>query len=488
ARLNPEQRKQDEIGARGFFDTTAFAQFNRDKENKAPTNFLGTSSSQFDRYTTGVSQEFTSGASATLTFNNTRSDLTALFPIAFNPSYNASVGVSFTQPLLRNFGRTVSMSGIRIARNGVQGSELEFHRTVMNTLKEVTDAYWDLAAAISGYRVAVQSLDLAKDLLRLNRAKVEVGTLAPIEITQAEAGVASREESVIVAESAIATAEDQLRRLLNVPKGSDLWTRPIHPTDEPPFESVTVDSEAEIATALSRRPDLERQRIELKSLEIQTAADRNGVRPQLDLTGSYGLAGTAGDQRFNKIDTDGDGIPDCDTSDSTCFGSAVDRNGDGIEDVIFEAGTISDAWRQIRDRDLVSWSAGLNFSFPIANRAAKARSARSRIALDQGRLSLQNLERGVEIEVRNAVRQVQTNVKRVQAARVNLDLQRKKLEAEQKRFQYGMTTSFQVLEFQKDLREAESSEIRAILDYNKSLSALANATGTILEKQGIEVR
>src|SRR6185503_8998934 len=130
---------------------------------------------------------------------------------------------------------------------------------------------------------------------------------------------------------------------------------------------------------------------------------------------------------------------------------------------------------------------GLVFSIPIGNRAARARAARSRIGYEQGQLSLENLRKGVEIEVRNAVRSVNTDLKRVQAARVNLDLQQQKVEAEQKRYQYGLSTSFQVLTFQTDLTDAQNSLTRAILDYNKSLTALEQVTGVILENRGIEV-
>lgn len=488
AKINPELGRQDEIAARGFFDPVAFADFSRSKQNQEPTNFLGTSSSQFDNYVTGVSEEFITGGSASLNFNNSRSDLQALFPINFNPSYSSSLTFRFNQPLLRGFGRKVATSRIVIARNNVESSEYDFRNTVMQTVREATDGYWNLAAAIAARRVARESLGLANQLLDLNRAKVEVGTLAPIEITQAEAGVASRQEAVIVSENAVRTAEDALRRVLNVPKSSNLWINPINPTDKPEFQVVEPQIEEEVATALANRPDLEQERIRLRNLELQAAVDRNGVLPQLDLYGTYGLSGTAGDQRFQKLDQDGDGIPDCDTRDPACSGVPVDRNGDGKADVVFVPQSISDAWDQVFNADLVSWSAGLTFSIPIGNRPARAQATRSRLQVDQAKLVLENLERTVEIDVRNASRDVRTNVQRVQAAQSNLELQKKKLEAEQKRFQYGMTTSFQVLEFQTDLTDAEASLIRAVLDYKKSLVALAEKTGVLLEKQGIEAQ
>jgi outer membrane protein TolC len=495
ARVEPEQSRQNEIAARAFFDTSSFGSVQKNKENQEPTNFLGTSSSEFDSYILGLNQEFVSGANATLSFSNSRSDLTAVFPIDFNPSYSSNLSLSFTQPLLRGVGAQSERNSIRIARNNLAVSESELRDTVMGTVREVTDAYWDLAASIAGLRVAKESLELAENLLELNKAKVEVGTLAPIEITQAEAGVASREEAVIVAENLIRTSEDNLRRILNAPRDSDIWMLPLEPADEPRFEVHELDMDTEVATALEKRPDLEQQRLSLHNLELQALTDRNSMRPQLDLTGSYGLSGIAGDQRFTKLlaDLDNDGtLEKCDTRDPLCGAiGTIDPDGDAtpnIQGVKFLDEGISDAWEQLTDKELVSWGVGLNFSMPIRNRAAKARYARSKIAVDQARVALLNAERRVEIEVRNAVRQVQTNVKRVQAARVSVELEREKLDAEEKRFQYGMTTSFQVLEFQTDLTESQASLIRAFLDYEKSLAALADATGTLLEKHDIEVQ
>jgi len=478
ARLEPEMSLQDEIVALSFYDPNLFASYQKDKQKQMPSDFLQSSSSETDVYIVGVDKEFTTGGKATLSWYNSRNDQTAYYPIAFNPSYGTSFGLSFTQPLLRNWRGRPQQNRIVIARNNLEVSRSSVQTTALDTLKGVTDAYWDLKAAHANLKVARESLELAEKQLKLNRAKVEVGTAAPIEITQAEAGVSSREESVIIAENLIRTAEDNLRQVLNPPKTSELWTRPIVAKDEPAYEIVSPLMDDEVATALSTRPELEQERLRQKNLELQAAIDADGVKPQLDLSGYYNLAGTAGDQRIDKaVDKNGDGTLE-----------PVDANGDGLNDVIFVPESITDAWKMITDRELPNWGVGLAFSVPIGNRAAKAAYARSLLAVEQGRLSLQSAELGVEIEVRDAVRQVETNVKRVSAARKNVELQVKNLEAEEKRFQYGMTTSFQVLQYQRDLTDAKSATVRAVLDYMKSLAALARATGTLLEKQGVEVR
>ena len=468
ARMDPEQRKQDVIVARSLFDPTASGGSSRSTQSSKATSAFSATSSVTDVFDAGIRKEFLTGAVATLAWNNQRSAVqlgTASFQFA-NPTYRSELTLSFTQPLLKGFGAKPDRLNIVITRNNLLVSQSQVRRTLLTTVRDATNAYWDLAGAISDLDVANQALDLAKNLLKLNKAKVEVGTLAPIEITQAEAGVASREEAVIVAEAAIQTAERALRRVLNAPKDSDLWNRPIRPKDEPPFEIVHPDVEQAVSEALANRPELEQQRIQMKNLDLQAAIAQSAAHPQLDLTGSYGLSGVAGDRR----------IP-------------VDKDNDGTIDGIVKIDQgFSDAWQQIGNADLPAWSVGLQATYPLGNRAAKAAYARAHVAAEQGRLSLKNAERGIEIEVLNDVGQVQTNVKRVQAARVNVDLQRKKLEAEQKRLQYGLSNSFQVLSFQNDLTAAQSSEVKAIIDYNKSLANLANATGTLLDKQGIVVQ
>ena len=486
ARLEPRLRQEELTSAQSIFDPSLFGNASRSRSNSRATSAFSTEgSSTFDTINGGITKLFGTGATATLAVDNNRSAQqlgTEVFQFA-SPTYDSSVRFSFNQPLLKGWMAVETKNNLVISRNNLEVSRTQVRRRVENSIRDVTRAYWDLRAAQSSLTVAREALDLAQNLLKLNKAKVEVGTLAPIEITQAEAGVASREEAVIIAENAIRTAEDELRRLLNPPRDSDLWMRPINPVQEPQFEPVDINLQSEVDAALKNRQELEEQRVAVRNLELQSESDRASYRPQLDFVGSYGLSGTAGDTRsFLSTTACSPGNPNC----------TLDANNDGTVDSrpILIPPTdqgFSDSWDQITNADLPSWSVGLQASYPIGNRAAKAAYARSRVAVEQGNLEVQSLEQSIEIEVRNAARQVQTNAKRVQAARVNMDLQRKKLEAEQKRFQYGMTTSFQVLEFQNDLTSAQSAMVSAALDYNKSLVDLAAATGTLLEKQGIEV-
>lgn len=306
------------------------------------------------------------------------------------------------------------------------------------TLAAAEKAYWDLNFALMDLKTKRASLQLAKDFLEQNRIKVRVGTMAPIEITQAEAGVADREEGVILAEHAVRTAEDALRRILNVPRDSPIWSRPLRPADAPPLREVAPDMAAAVADGAANRPDLERARLELRNREYERVYRRNQLRWGLDLQAIYGNTG-------------------------------------------FDPISYGDAFDDLRERNQEDWTVQLTLGIPVGNRQAKALHQENEAFLTQARLDLDRLEQSARVEVRNAVRTVETNLKRVKAAQVNVRLQREKLAAEQKKFENGMSTSFQVLQFQTDLTSAESRENQAIVDYNKSLVELERVKGTLLQ-------
>lgn len=373
-------------------------------------------------------------------------DDSSTFSDLFGPStstgYSTSYLVTFSQPLLRNLGASANRSLIIVARNSLGATEARFRQTVIDTLATAEKAYWDLDFAHLNLKTRLAALQLAKDFLDQNRIKVRVGTLAPIEITQAEAEVADREEAVIIAQAAVRTAEDAMRLIMNVPKASPDWARPIQPSDMPTVVEMTPDMDAAVASGMSNRPDLAAARLDLRSRETDLAFRRNQKRWGLDFQGTYGNSGF----------------------DNATYGNSVD---------------------DLRDRNQKDWTLGLNLLIPIGNRLAGANYTDADYALTQARYLLDSLEQGARFEVRNAVRTVETNLKRVKSAQVNVRLQREKLSAEQKKFENGMSTSFQVLQFQTDLTTAESRENLAIVDYNKSQAELQRVQGTLLEARNM---
>ncbi len=360
---------------------------------------------------------------------------------------------NYEMPLLGGLGKEANTVDILLAQGSLDISREDLRRDAISTLQAVEDSYWDTLAAREAVRISKLSLKRAEDLLELNRKKVEVGTLAPIEITEAEAGVASQVESVIVAETTLENAEDVLLQLMAVPDSDPMWGRKLELVDRPSFSPKQLDLDDAIATALARRPEMATARQRLKDNELSERVAKKNSRHGLDLTAAL----TPGTQ------------DDVDRSTATLFPP-------GIPPSITT--TASD------DTD---WSVGLRYTYTVRNRRAKASHRIAQLNTEKSDLDLRDLEQTIRVDVRRSVRDVESGNQRVAAARKNVELQQKKLDAENKKFDNGMSTSFEVLTFQNDLANAELSEIRARLDYVKALTAMERAKGTLLEARGLSL-
>src|SRR5262245_12576045 len=380
------------------------------------------------------------------------SSQTGFFNLNESDSTNLAPFLTFTIPLLKNFGRETNTLLLVRAQNDVRISDEELKRNADLTLKAVEDAYWDVAAARAAVRVSKQSLKLAQDLFDLNKKKVEVGTLAPIEITQAEAGVASREEGVIVAENLLRDTEDNLRRLMAVPADDPLWGRPILPADQPKADPTAIDLDAAISTALQERAQGKNARVQLESDTLSAKVADKQKRHQLNLVGRLNANFSDTSQDFTSLE------PPVLTTNNT-----------------FKSQTFPD------------WSVGLVYAYPFGNRAAKADAAIAKITQERSQIGVESAEQDVRVDVRTATRAVESGAKRVAAAHANTVLQQKTVDAELKKFENGMSTSFEVLRIQTDLSDAQLAEIRAILDYNKALADLERAKGTLLASKGMKL-
>jgi outer membrane protein TolC len=309
----------------------------------------------------------------------------------------------------------------------------------------VKNAYWDLKYTVANLEVQRQSLELARQTLKDNRTRVEVGTMAPIDIVEAEAEVARNEEAVIIAEANIKSAEDRLRTLIFDPKTPDFWRLTLDPADAPQMDPVVIDIEAAVRGALDKRLDLLRARQALENVDDNMRYFRNQTLPQVSLQVDYGMTGLGGTQ-FER----GEGFP------GPIIG-IIDRGfGSVLSDVL--------------QSEFPAWTAGVVVSYPIGRSNADANYARTRLQRTQGELQIRNVELQVGTQVREIGRQVNTNIKRIDATRAARVLSERRLEAEQKKFGVGMSTSFLVFQAQRDLATARANELRAILDYNKSLA------------------
>jgi outer membrane protein TolC len=348
--------------------------------------------------------------------------------------------------LLRGFKVDATRNQLLVAQKNREIADVQLQQQVATTSRSVRVAYWDLAYARAALQVAQQSLDLANQSLRDTRSRVEIGTTPPIDIVEAQSEVASREEAVIVAEAQIQTNEDTLRALVYDPQSPDFWTLHIEPTDLPQtFETATaVDVDAAVQTALDRRLDLQAARKSLEATDINLRYLHNQTLPDVTAQIDYGLTGVGGLQVTRTSPFGGD----ITSSTSRSYGS-----------------TLADLF----GRDFPSWTAGVSIRYPIGHTQQEASLAQARLQYSQTMTQLKNQQLQVATQVRDAARAVQTNQKRVDTNRAAREFAEQRLTAEQRKFAAGTSTNFQVFQAQRDLAQARSNELRAILDYQRSV-------------------
>jgi outer membrane protein TolC len=383
-----------------------------------------------------------------------------------DPRFGTTLRFNFSQPLLRNFGFKMARREIRVAMNNLGISEETLKKTLADTVYNVESAYWNLVYSIENLDVRRQSLQLAKDLLEKNQRSVEVGTLAPMEVLSARAEVATREADLIQAETQIQSNEGQLRLLLNISGDEDKRITAVVPKDKPTYVQKTVDLEEALATAIQNRNDLEISRIGLETEKLNLSYAKNQNMPDLNLTASLYAPGIDGTRLFF-------------TNNDPIYGQIIP------EQTIY--GGIGGALKQTTSFKYLNWNLGLTFSIPLANLFSKANLAQARLNMRQAMLELENQKEQVFLEIKNAVRSVEANYKRILAYTTARDLAEQKLAAEEEKRRVGMSTNYFVLQFQRDLANARISELNAIISYNVSLASLEKSMGTNLKSKNIKL-
>ena len=448
-RIDPQLQDYSISVARSGWTPAFFSNLTTRKQSNPPTDIFGGDSTSItdQRFTSqaGVQQVLPwGGASYTAAWNSGRVTTNNVFS-SFNPQLNSSVSANYTQPLLRNFKIDATRQQVLVSRKNREISDVQLQQSIAITTRDVKNAYWDLVFAINNLAVQRQSLQLAQQSFRDNRARVEIGTMAPLDIVQAEAEVAQREEGVILAEAAISRAEDTLRTLISNPVDQpDFWNTRIEPADPATFLPVPVDTDAAVRNALANRTDLVASRKQIEANDISIRYFRNQSLPDVNALVNYSAIGLAGTQ-FNF----GQGFPP----------PVLSQTQRGF------FGALGDSFAS----DFPTWSLQLQVNYPIGASTAEANLGRARLQNTQAQKQIQSGELQIATQVRNLARNVQTNTKRVESTRASRALAEKRLEAEEKKFQAGMTSSFLVIQAQRDLSQARNSELQAIIDYLKSV-------------------
>ena len=400
------------------------------------------------------------GGNYQVNLNNNRSSSTNFFA-SFNPSYRSSFQASYTQPLLRGFKIDPTRQQIRVTRINRDIADIDLSQTVTNTVSSVRNAYWELVYASQTVAVQQQALELAEALVRDNEARVEIGTLAPIDIVQARSEAAARRQTLAQAEQTLATAELTLKQLIVGGTDDEYWGARLIPVDRPTLDIEPVNLEEALRRALDERTDLARSRRQLDINNVNLSAMRNNTLPAVDLVGTYQLQGQGGTRYLR-----------------SGLGGTVTRQ---------IPGGIGDAFNQLFDVDFPLWTVQINVSYPLGQSAADAAYARAQLQTQQVQAQLRQLELQVATEVTNAVVQIEAIDRRIEAATAARELAEEQRAAEQSRFEAGLSTNYFVVQAQRDLATAQDTELRAILDQQKALIEFDRVQRTSLSQVGISI-
>ena len=429
-----------------------------DGANRIDATAIQTDSGNFDASIDQAVKWY--GGRYSVAWDNSRTESNNVFS-SFNPSYAANFALNYTQPLLRGFSIDTQRRQLRVSQINRDISDIDLRETIANTLADVRSAYWELVYSNASVAVQQQALELAEQLVQDNRARVEIGTLAPIDILQAQSEAAARQQSLAQAEQTLRTAELTLKRLIVDGTQDDLWDAEINAIDRPDLSQEPIDLEGAIRTALDARTDVSRTRRQQDINDVTVRNLRNDTLPSLDIVGSFQLQGQGGIQLISPI-----------------------LGGPALVEI---PGGFGDAVDDIVDAQFPVWNVQLQLTYPLGLSSQKAAHARAQLQLQQTQAQIRQIELQIATEVTNAALQIDSIQKRIDASRTARELAEEQLAAEESKFEVGMSTNFFVVQAQRDLATAQDIELRAILDYQNAVIEFERVQQTSLGRAGISI-
>ena len=412
----------------------------------------------------GLKGKVFSGANYGIDFFLERYETTSQ-TVTLTPRYSTRLEFSLIQPLLKEFGESITKTKIRIAETGTKATKLDVKTRVVKTISAVECAYWDLVYAMGNLSLQKEGLNLAQRLVSDVELKLKAGEMAPIHLVQAKSGRASMEESVISAENELKKAEHDLKLLLGIPDNDETITALDRPKE---LEKIPILSES-LEAAQKNRPDLQSGRFRVESKKIEEKYMNNQLLPRLDLTGKYSRRGLSG-------------------SPSNVIGSGGYPVGFNVAGTPFAGRTT--VWDSLEDLYLLNgyeyWSVGLKLEIPLGNREAEGRYRQSRLERMKMEVELKSLDEKICNEVKKGVLDIKTTVKTREAARATVEFSEEHLKFMQMRFKAGETSSYDVLQIQKDVTDAKTRHLKALIENNKAWSRVRMAEGVSLDEYGIE--
>ncbi len=442
-------------------------------------------------YTTQFSQGYSTGTTFNTFFNSVRSSSTSPANF-FNPAVESVVGVSIQQQLLQGFGRDVTRRNILIAENNRKIADLAFAQQAITTVTNTITAYWELVYARQNVSVQQQAVTVSEKLYNDNKKQLEIGTMAPLDVTRAESELATDRQNLIVAQTTQLQDELVVKNYISKdPTASNLINVEIIPTDKPESPSTiqtTAFADA-VQEAFANRPDVQEQIMNLKNGEIDVKATKNALLPVATVTATYTSTGLTGNSPIT-------------TTTPSAGGQLVDSTGAPVtvldadgNPVFIPSSTVTvtglnkngfpDAMSQVFHNRFPSYTGGINFTFPLRNRAAQADSIHAQLTQRQLEAQMQQIKNSAVLDVRNTQIAVEQGRAQVEAASKARELQQQTFEAEQKKYTLGASTVYNVILTQRDFITAQGTELRALANLAEAKANYERALGKTLQVNSV---
>jgi outer membrane protein len=496
ARLAREAAEQNIRAAEGVYDVRLLPTFSYQRTVSPSTSELSGGAAgrlQERRLFGGVGVDALSpwgGGQLMVDFSGTRLESSNQF-LRLNPQFPSAFGVSFTQPLLRGFRINPARRQILLTRRAADLTAAQVSTVLMEQLSLVEQAYWDVVFATRFLEVQVTALGQAQGQVASNERQAQQGTLAPIDVVEAETQAATFRQSVATAQQALALAENRLKRLVLANRNAALWSQALVPTEPSDRDLPSVTLEEALKLALAQRPELRESQVALEQNAIEQRFLADEARPRVDLVGTYtlsGLAGTAlsgsGSQLRSSIDPAVLARLNA-LSALAGFDPVTLTPGSPATLPGFLSGGLGESMSNIWARRFPTALAQVQVDLPIRNRTARANIARGLIARRELERRRDQTEQTVEADVRNALQAVESSRSRLDAASSARRNAQEQYESERRRFESGLSTVFLVLQRQTALVTAQGQEVRARTELNQAVALFDRATGGTLARYGV---
>jgi outer membrane protein TolC len=446
-------------------------------------------------YNTAFSQGFSTGTTLNVFWDNTRSSSTSTFNL-FDPSVQSTIGISFAQQLLQGVGRNVTRRNILVAENNRKIADLAFAQQAITTVTNTITAYWELVYARQNVQVQQQAVTVSQKLYNDNKKQLEIGTMAPLDVTRAESELATNTQNLIVAQTTQLQDELVLKNFISKdPTASDLIDVEIIPTDKPDApQSIQLAPFADaVKEAFVNRPDVQEQILNVRNGEIDVKATKNALLPLATLTGTFTSTGLAGNSlAFASAAAAGPQVVDANGNPVTVLNSS------NVPIPVFVPTTtttvtgvsktgLSDSLSQVFHNRFPNYTVGLNVTLPLRNRSAQADSVHAQLTQRQLEAQMQQIKNSAVLDVRNTSIALEQGRAQVQAASKARELQQQTFDAEDKKYRLGASTVYNVILTQRDLITAQGTELRALANLAEAKANYERALGRTLQVNSVTI-